>query len=114
MTSLELRRLALRATRNPTQWLPVLQDALLERYGRQFENEIADARRSARELPTVMYVIVVYDPLAAIRGGRFGHRMTFRTYEVVSRDLDYTWPNSWVRLFARQGRSIAFVAQGTR
>lgn len=49
MTRLQLRRLALQATRRP-ELLPVLQDALLEsaEYGRLFEQAIAIAREDAR------------------------------------------------------------------
>ena len=100
MTRLELRRLALRTTRNP-KWLPVLQDALLEHYGNVFEQAIADAHRRARWLQHgKWYVAVIYDPTGLT---------AFQVYRLPSYDLDRTQPGSWIRYLAQQGRVPVYI-----
>ena len=106
MTRLELRRLALRATRNPKEWRPVLQDALFEHYGKVFEKAIADARRRARQMSRGHLVAVVYSP--ALPGPR--RSSPFDIYHFEVEDLDYAWPDSWARLLARRGRVPVYVA----
>ena len=111
MTRLELRRLAFRATRNPKEWLPVLQDALLEHYGEKFERAMIRAREIASESLPGTFVVVVYDP-APLPFGRSrspGPDFSVASY-IRPEDLDHAQPTSRVRQFAEEGRVIVFLA----
>ena len=123
MTGLELRRLALRATRNP-EWRPILQDALLEHYGKEFEREIANAHRRAASTVRGSFVAVVYHPVRIRLSPRNSRRSTWvrssrpSVFDIMyfeKEDLDYTWPDSWVRILARSGRvPVYLVPTGRR
>ena len=118
MIRLELRRFALRATRRP-ELLPVLQDALLEHYGEEFEHAIARAHRQARAAPRGSFAAVVYSLVADrsqprdARRASWTPRLTplsnFDIYHFAPEDLDYTWTDSWVRLLARRGRVPVYL-----
>ena len=112
MTRLELRRLAFRATRNPKEWLPVLQDALLEHYGEEFERAIARAREIASESLARTYVAVVYDPAPRPFRGKPGAAFSVASY-VRPEDLDFAQPNSRARQLAQQGRAFVFIVPGS-
>lgn len=121
MTRLELRRLALQATRNPKEWRPVLQDALLEHHGEEFEHAIVRAHLVARKAPRGSFVGVIYGPVLRL-GPRNSRRFTyarkfsaFGTLLFTAGDFDYTWPDSWVRILARSGRvPVYFVPTGSK
>ena len=103
MTRFELRRLALRASRNPAEWRPVLQDALLETYGRSAEELLRRAHMYARSFSSgTYYVTIVFDPRSVAR-------RPLEMYTLRPEDFDPTWPDSWARLFQRTGRFIAFI-----
>lgn len=115
MTPFQLRRLAFQATRRP-ELLPVLQDALLESpvYGAAFEWAMQRARDSAAEqwraapdTADAWRLAVVFDP----RGGQPPlPDAAFYIYTLRNTDFDWANPGSWVRVLARTGRSIVFVA----
>ena len=100
MTRLELRRLALRTTRNP-EWLPVLQDALLEHYGKEFEHAIALAQQRASLIGLAdWYAVVIYDPAGLT---------PFQVYRLPPYDLVRTRSGSWIRHLAQQGRVPVYI-----
>ena len=108
MTRLQLRRLALQATRRP-ELLPVLQDALLESaaYGSQFEAAIRKARNfSAR-------VNRVPSPTRPMPFAVFFHpanrHVPFTVIWLGASDYDLTDKNSWLRRMAEQGRALVFL-----
>lgn len=71
LSRLELRRLALRSTRDPRTWLPVLQDALLETYGAEFEEAVGRAHAWAARERRPGRTLVAFDPAVALRHDRF-------------------------------------------
>ena len=105
MTSFQLRRLALQATRRP-ELMPVLQDALLESpvYGADFANAIEAAHRNARAIksPAITRWGVVFRP--AIRP-----KYVFDVYGFEEADLERMRPSSWARFFASRGRVIVYM-----
>ena len=111
MTRFQLRRLALQATRRP-ELLPVLQDALLEHptYGPHFEGAIERAEGAAASSPwgpryQVDGYAVIFDPHAWEETDRFLVSLFYTD------DLDWSQPTSWIRWYAKRGRSVVYVAR---
>ena len=108
MTRLQLRRLALQATRRP-ELLPVLQDALLESpvYGTRFEHAMGTARGYAARVPHGIFVVAfdtrLHLPHDAIRVVQFDER-----------DFDWARTGSWVRNMGRHSMAPVFIARGSR
>ena len=111
MTRLQLRRLALQATRRP-ELLPVLQDALLESpvYGDAFERAIERAHADASTTPAHVDSLDVarLNPIAV--GVFFSpmSRAPFLHAYLVKRDYDLTSPRSLFRIFHRIQRPLVY------
>ena len=98
MTRLQLRRLALQATRRP-ELIPALQDALLESpyYGPKFEEMIAKAREeNTPGLHTVIVFAASLEPHFSIR-------------KFYDSDFDWSWRYSLARRHARLGEVPVLV-----
>ena len=112
-TRRELRQLALRSTRNPREWLPVLQDALLETYDQAFEDAIERAQRFASNRTGSAFYVVTYDPLHGL-AGRLPDLGPFAVHSFHiwpdKNDFDPTYFQGWSRVLARQNRVIAYIA----
>ena len=116
MTRLELRRLALQATRRP-ELLSVLQDALLESsiYGPAFEVEMDRARRLAEsnlaQPPYFAYVVVLPVAFMTRLRSQDQDNAVFHVIGFDERDFDWSDLNGFVRILARRGTVPVFVAR---
>lgn len=116
MTRLELRRLALRATRCP-ELMPVLQDTLLESpvYGRLFERAIQEARELANANPHAAAFVVVFNPSGRLHVRMpFGSETPFRVQMFHGGDFFWQNPDSGIRKLAAAEHVVVFVVQRSR
>lgn len=99
-----LRRMALRATREP-ELRPVLEDAFLESpLGPEFEKAIQEAHANVGKWPALVHIVFFY-PFAAL-GMRILPREWAHFFDVFGfryRDLDLTDPESRLRQLIRFG-----------
>lgn len=103
MTRLELRRLALRSTRDPRTWLPVLQDALHETYGVEFEQAVEYARAWAAREKRSGHTIVGFAASPKLPQSRY-KTIPFEVYV-------FTGDDEPDRLLRAIGRVPVFIAE---
>lgn len=113
MTLLALRRLALRATRQP-ELLPALQDALLEsRLGPLLEETIAAAHRRAADYPRTSTWIVFFYPFARKHLRYLSRAFWFDVYSFRDSDLHVDDPDSRLRRLIREGNIPVYFVPPT-
>lgn len=113
MNLLALRRLALRATRQP-ELLPALQDALLEsRFGPLLEETIAAAHHRADNYPRSTWIVFFY-PFARKHLRYLSRAFWFDVYGFRDSDLHVDDPDSRLRRLIREGNIPVYFVPPAR